>query len=112
MEKKLLASNTFRTKNWVFTIIKATNPNDIDPTPLFNPIPIISYVSVIVLCICVRKKQRKINMTRGPNKILLEVLDLTYLHKKEAKSAKVRRTVDVGYCTYNLVIIGFIIFSL
>lgn len=33
-KKKLLASNTVRTvltKNWVFTIIKATNPNDIDP---------------------------------------------------------------------------------
>lgn len=33
-KKKLLASNTVRTvltKNWVFTIIKATNPNEIDP---------------------------------------------------------------------------------
>ncbi|XP_062566572.1 retinal guanylyl cyclase 2-like [Saccostrea cucullata] len=35
------------------------------------------------------KKRRKISMTKGPNKILLETEDLTYLHKKEAKSVKI-----------------------
>ena len=43
-----------------------------------------------------RKKQRKISMTKGPNKILLEILDLTYLHKKEAKSAKASTLIDVS----------------
>lgn len=35
-------------------------------------------------------------MTKGPNKILLEILDLTYLHKKEAKSAKASIIIDVS----------------
>ncbi|XP_056004478.1 retinal guanylyl cyclase 2-like isoform X3 [Ostrea edulis] len=54
------------------------------------PITLVILIAVgSFILILLWRKQRKINMTKGPNKILLEADDLTYLHKKEAKSAKI-----------------------